>query len=87
MESNWISVHDRLPEEDIPVLVYCDDDSIDLTRRIKKPIEYATTGSVETRNFNSFPIKWEVQWDYKCCCWEMYSTITHWMPLPDKPKD
>jgi len=64
----WISVEDRLPDENGPVLV-------------------VVNGCVEERGFIGFmpdkktPLwgrsRWADDWDY----------VTHWMPLPEPPKE
>lgn len=71
----WISVKKRLPEDDESVLIFFKDEYR----------EYIYTG------------KYEGSCDYcdrKFCFIETYSNnifhfpyVTHWMPLPESPKD
>ena len=60
--SEWISVKERLPEDDDLVLVY------------HKALRYIDIGSVSL-----------VRWDstYSAIC----RATTHWMPLPEPPKE
>lgn len=57
--SRWIPVTERLPEEDVNVLVAFDDGFI------------ATTCIIDG--------EWEL--------WADAGEVTHWMPLPDAPKE
>lgn len=78
--NNWISVKDRLPEDDLPK---------DTNRVSIKVLVYSANGnkySVRTLSrqrwiMNYKPLKyhdWEWSRDAK--------NITHWMPLPEPPK-
>ena len=65
---NWISVKDRLPDEDQEVFVY------------------SSLGIIEKCKMSNS------DWFYTNCpmcsdLWDDDETITHWMPLPEKPKD
>lgn len=59
MPNEWISVKDRLPDEDTRVLVY-----------IKGTYTFFDTDRILYG-------KW-VRWN---------ASVTHWMPLPEPPKD
>lgn len=76
----WISVNDRLPKDDEPVLVYHWEDF------------HITVGYFEAHNV-SFYIEsddtkfytddgWETE-----IPWAQKGRVTHWMPLPAPPKD
>lgn len=60
----WIDVNDRLPEDRIHVLVYCDE------------------CGVAVGFFNSCGNLWKVDG----LCYGK-TEITHWMPLPEPPKE
>ncbi|HMG14876.1 MAG TPA: DUF551 domain-containing protein [Saprospiraceae bacterium] len=76
----WISVEDRLPENDEDVLVYHADDF------------HITVGSFEKDNV-SFYIESDGSKFYTDSGWEteipwaQKGGVTHWMPLPESPKD
>lgn len=61
--SDWISVKERLPEENARVLVFLPDVDILLPQRMDTD-----------RVVNGRWVRW-------------YTGITHWMPLPDPPKE
>ena len=74
LENQWISVQDRLPElEDNSVLVYF------------------TTTSIETvhieDNFKDIPNGFDKEGNQLYTKWYICSGITHWMPLPEPPKE
>ena len=71
---SWISVDERLPEDDVNVLVYAignnEDDVIAMTSY--------------THNMHCFGIEgWRSPWQYFFYNYK----ITHWMPLPEGPKE
>lgn len=60
--SEWISVKDKLPEEDDLYNVYCKDGSMAYAWFVKD------------------------RWFIDCCeCGDGY--VTHWMPLPEPPRE
>lgn len=70
----WISVKDRLPEDNLNVLVYAIGDNensvIAMTGYTHKMYGYNIEG-------------WRSPWQYFFYEYK----ITHWMPLPEPPKD
>lgn len=62
-KSEWISVDDRLPEEDTIVLVWC--------------------GEVSVYNY----LRYDWWYTGYCDITTEDGGITHWMPLPEPPKD
>lgn len=70
----WISVKDRLPEDDVDVIVYAVSNNGDCTIVI----------TFHTHNLYGFNIEgWASPWQY----FYRHYTITHWMPLPEPPKE
>jgi hypothetical protein len=70
----WISVEERLPEDDANVLVYAIDNNENSC--------IAMTSY--THNLHGFHIEgWRSPWQY----FFNEHTITHWMPLPEPPKE
>lgn len=71
----WHSVKDELPQPGKTVLVFAVEtfDFIGETR-------YALCQQLEHRNGEK---SWTEPWEY----FSMYFEITHWMPLPEPPKD
>ena len=77
--NEWVSVEERLPEDDtseykaqIAVLVLTDRESIKIKKRTYHP------GRVYYGKF--YPERWD---------WGTFNDdrITHWMPLPERPKE
>lgn len=69
----WISANELLPETNKPVLAYC-----------KKTRKYFV-GNVRNYQFSD-----GVYWRHEGEKVEMYtvtSKVTHWMPLPEEPKE
>lgn len=75
--SEWTSVRDRLPEPSKPVLV-CFDLLESLIRRDRK-IE--KRGLIEIDYVIEYPTG-NFRWNNS-----KYHLATHWMPLPEKPKE
>ena len=63
LQSKWIPVTERLPEELENVLAYTDVGSF-----------------AETAHWTGH--RWEKTWDF-----EVLYGVTHWMPLPEPPKE
>lgn len=78
--SGWISVKDRLPPMEECVLVFCKGKSEHMQSVIKIS---------EMSNINRFNYKcktepyWREPWDFFYANYD----ITHWMPLPEAPKE
>lgn len=70
----WVSVEDKLPEDDVDVLVYALDNN--------KSSVIAMTSY--TRHMHGYNIEgWCSPWQYFFCNYK----ITHWMPTPEGPKE
>ncbi len=70
---DWIRCSDRLPEECVDVLVY---------RKHNNPISAFLIIDVEGEH-----LEWRVNdWDESEQALSL-SFVTHWMPLPEPPKD
>lgn len=63
--TNWISVKDRLPDEN-EIILLCDGKEVTVGFR-----------------WNGF-ITGEIRWN---CQDDWFETVTHWMPLPELPKE
>ena len=75
----WISVKDKLPENDDDVLVYDYRDGIGLGCFEKKEV----TGYFESDgSFFETNDGWDVNYS-----WARHMGPTHWMPLPKPPMD
>lgn len=80
----WISVKDRLPEDDLP---------IDTDRLMIKVLVCSTSGKYGVRTLSRQ--RWTMNWDpktdtstYSPWEWSRHAlNITHWMPLPGPPKE
>jgi hypothetical protein len=79
--SSWISVKDRLPELEQQVLVY----AVGKIDGFIGDAVYALCERYVFRFFNDSPgyETWSIPWDYFHTDYE----ITHWMPLPESPKE
>src|SRR6267142_770096 len=79
----WISVKDRLPEKSISVLTINEDGAIGIAYYHSQNHYNPETGNADLEKFG-----WE---DESCCSLfreigdDNYSSITHWMPLPEQP--
>ena len=72
--TQWISVKDRLPEDDVNVLVYA----------IGNNEESVIAMTSYTHNMHAYGIEgWRSPWQY---FFHEYK-ITHWMPTPEAPKE
>lgn len=73
----WISVKDRLPDERDTYIVYTDDTS----ENVSEPIWSKEV--VLTAEFDEYGWSWrEGVNDY-----DITNFVTHWMPLPEPPKE
>lgn len=78
--NDWINVKDRLPQDGVDVLVYHKDDF------------YITVGYFESCNV-SYYIESDGSIFYTDSGWEtdipwaQKGGVTHWMPLPEAPKE
>lgn len=79
--NQWTSVKDRLPELDQEVLVY----AVGKIDGFIGHHVYALCNRFVQRIFSSAPghEMWSLPWDYFHTDYE----ITHWMPLPEPPKE
>lgn len=67
---NWISVKDRLPKKQNPVLVYCETEEQSVyIAHFDKDLEY-----------------WLSEVEYLTQNWCKTLNVTHWQPLPEPPK-
>lgn len=71
MEMNWISVEDKVPENNQRVLAYCG--------KTKKYF----VGSVMSYQFSD-GVYWRHE-GAKGAMYAVTSKVTHWMPLPEPP--
>lgn len=69
--TEWISVKDRLPEDETKVLVCCK------AVGTYKPINNI---HMQTNHISSYNKRWDVSIPFGY-------EITHWMPLPEPPKE
>lgn len=70
----WISVKDRLPEDDVDVIVYA----------ISNNGGHTIVVTFHTHTLYGFNIEgWASPWQY----FTRNYTITHWMPMPEPPKE
>lgn len=78
--TQWISVKDKLPEKSCQVLCYCAGGSI-FNAEYDESID------------DDFPIGfWEQYYDHETYGWQgeewnPINDVTHWMPLPEPPKE
>ena len=72
--TKWISVEERLPEDDVDVIVYA----------VSNNGGCAIAITFHTHTLYGFNIEgWMPPWQY----FSRNYTITHWMPLPKPPKE
>lgn len=69
--NRWIPVTERLPEEWVEVLVFA---------RCHPDAE----GFVQTAVYIGNPGYWRIMWNASML---EYNIVTHWMPLPEEPKE
>ena len=79
--SGWISVKDRLPEIDEDVLILYES-------KVLRKIGYAITFLKDSFYFGSTLIPYQTpQWNEPWQYFRENNSITHWMPLPEPPKE
>ena len=70
----WINVKDRLPEDDVGVIVYA----------VSNNGDHTIVVTFHTHTLYGFNIEgWASPWQY----FTRNYTITHWMPMPEPPKE
>lgn len=87
--SEWISVKERLPEDDTAVLIYTNETEVYGRHREKQKIYHNIYAAIYDGD------RWYTYW-----CWGskyIYKTneespndtveVTHWMPLPEPPEE
>lgn len=73
-DTKWISVEDRLPEDDVNVIVYA----------VSNNGGYTIVVTFHTHTLYGLNIEgWASPWQY----FTRNYTITHWMPIPEMPKE
>jgi hypothetical protein len=94
--NEWIRVDERMPETGVPVIAYYKNQSGN-SRRIRAA--YAGPKSLEADLESDFgeydeeadtywcPEGWYEQNEYEETHWQVDETVTHWMPLPEPPKN
>ena len=75
---HWISVKDRLPEESGNYIVCCDDSSCSYG----EGIWYSSDVVVVSEYYEGSWIWYEGGTE-----WSLENIVTHWMPLPEPPKE
>ncbi len=76
--AGWISVKDRLPEVDSPVIV--------CARGKNDPIYKIVITSMTNKNIFDIRLETEPYWREPCQFFDTMYEITHWMPLPEPPR-
>lgn len=72
-KSGWISVKERLPEDDVDVIIFA----------VRKSGDGVIAMTSYTHNMHGYSIEgWRTPWQY----FFYDHTITHWMHLPEPPK-
>ncbi len=85
---DWISVKDRLPEKDIPVLAFSEDGVIQVVVYYHHAYRAASENIINGVKY-TLPESKELQ-SWSCTCEDSYyqmDRFTHWMPLPEPPKE
>ena len=80
-QHGWISVNDRLPRIDEDVLILYES-------KASRKTGYAITCLKDSFYFGSTPIPYQTpQWSEPWQYFRENNIITHWMPLPEPPKE
>ena len=75
-QPKWISVEERLPEDNVNVIVYI--------ASKKENVDSVIAITQYTHSMYGYNLEgWCSPWQY--CFWDR--KVTHWMPLPELPKD
>ena len=84
---NWISVKDRMPEENTRVLLFIEYEENVEPKSYNPPV-YEKRGLMEVGSweFHFTSEGMEVLWNISPCCIMDFEVI-YWMPLPDKPSE
>ena len=89
---NWINVKDQMPEYNEPVLVYCGDSAykhdglkITVAAYISKEELENTYEEYDGQDEDWYAEVGLFNSDYGS--WLMGEKVTHWMPLPEPPKE
>lgn len=97
--SDWISVDDELPKSGVPVIVYVQNVYGDKTRILRA--QYAAINSLHANmdhadDFAAYDEETDEYWcpegwyetnEFEGCHYAIEGDVTHWMPLPEPPKD
>ena len=81
--SEWINVEDRLPVKDwCNILVYCDGGNIEATKYHSDRLyfKYEKANCYSRKSYGKYS-------GHFMLCHERGYKITHWMPLPEPPKE
>lgn len=79
-QPRWISVEEKMPPEDTEVLVYATE-KIKGFGSVTAICEYRETTSIFCNKTGRYD--WSSPWEY----FHVDYKITHWMPLPEPPKE
>jgi len=88
--SNWISVKDRLPENNKPIVVYLKDKELyiaaygyfEFMDEDGECSDCAEDGMVQRCGFHH---ERESEGEYDFLIFDINAYVTHWMPLPESP--
>lgn len=81
VKQEWISVEDRLPEDDLPK--DSEKKQIDVLVAIQREDDYGWLVRSQTRVKDKFWTDTEPEWNWGT---HPRGEVTHWMPLPEPPK-
>ena len=85
---DWISVKERLPEKDISILAFSEDEVIQTVWYYHHAYRAASMNIINGMEC-PLPESKESQ-GWSCVCEDSYyqmGRFTHWMPLPEPPKE
>lgn len=81
--SEWISVKDRIPEDNEPVLIYTTKTFPENIKRKTKRIYAVAVYDIYLKNWFTLQDYIEERWLGNSAIDEF---VTHWMPLPKQPR-